>query len=196
MVVWSRNNIFAEGAPFKFPGGPDVGGGLTEAGRRFVKECNALGVVIDLSHLNEAGFNDVAAISDAPLVATHSNVHALCPSPRNLTDRQLHVIRDSGGVVGLNFAAAFLRADGQMAPDFGTDLMIRHLDHLLEHLGEDGVAIGSDFDGASISDQIVDCAGLPVLRQAMNDAGYGNELMGKICHGNWLRVLKATLKDG
>lgn len=194
--VWSRNNIFAEGAPFKFPGDPDVGEGLTEAGRRLVRECNALGVAIDLSHLNEAGFNDVADLSDAPLVATHSNVHALCPSPRNLTDRQLGVIRDSGGVVGLNFAGAFLRADGQMSAEFGPDLMVRHLDHLLEHLGEDGVAIGSDFDGAMISSQISDAAGLPVLRQAMQDAGYGADLMKKICHGNWLRVLRETLQGG
>jgi membrane dipeptidase len=194
--VWSRNNIFAEGVPFRFPGGPDIGSGLSDAGKRLVVECNQLGVVIDLSHLNEAGFNDVARLSDAPLIATHSNAHALCNTPRNLTERQLAVVRDSGGVVGLNFAAGFLRADGQMATDFGLDVMLRHLDHMIEHLGEDGVAIGSDFDGATVSDAITDCTGLPVLRSAMVAHGYDAALMEKLCHGNWMRVLRATWKDG
>jgi len=72
-----------------------------------VRECNRLGVLIDLSHLNERGFWDVAALSEAPLVATHSNAHALCPVARNLTDRQLDAIRDSDGMVGVNFAVAF-----------------------------------------------------------------------------------------
>jgi len=193
--VWSRNNIFAQGVPLRFPGDPDIGGGLSGAGRDLVRECNALGVVIDLSHLNEAGFDDVARLSDAPLIATHSNAHALCDSPRNLTDRQLAAIRDSGGLVGLNFAAAFMRADGQMATDFGPEVMLRHLDHLITHLGEDGVAMGSDFDGATVSDQIRDCAGLPALRAAMVAHGYDAPLMQKLCQGNWMRVLRQTWKD-
>ncbi|MGB8812613.1 MAG: membrane dipeptidase, partial [Paracoccaceae bacterium] len=114
--VWSRPTIFGHGVPFKFPGDPDVGPGLTDAGKRLVKECNALGVMIDLSHLNEAGFNDVAKLSDKPLVATHSNAHAVSHSTRNLTDRQLAMIKESGGMVGLNFATVFLRPDGKRSP--------------------------------------------------------------------------------
>src|SRR5215212_41923 len=111
-IVWSRPNAYAEGVPFKFPSSPDTGPGLTDAGRELVRECNRLGILVDLSHINEKGFWEVAEISNAPLVATHSNAHALCPASRNLTDRQLDAIRDSDGMVGVNFAVGFLREDG------------------------------------------------------------------------------------
>ncbi len=94
-LTWSRRNRFSEGVPFRFPSSPDVGDGLTDAGKQLVRDCNRLGIMIDLSHLNEKGFRDVAAISDAPLVATHSNVHAISASARNLTDWQLDAIRDT-----------------------------------------------------------------------------------------------------
>ena len=125
--VWSRPTIFGHGVPFAFPSSPDTGPGLTDAGKRLVAECNRLRIMLDLSHMNEAGFNDVARLSDAPLVATHSNAHAICPSSRNLTDRQLAMIRDSGGMVGLNFSVSFLRArwaaDGgyRLGPDPAPD---------------------------------------------------------------------------
>src|ERR687886_118858 len=102
--VWSRPNAFAHGVPFKFPHSPDTGPGLTDAGKELVRACNRLGIMLDLSHLNERGFWDIAELSDAPLVATHSNAHALCPVTRNLTDKQLDAIKDSDGMVGLNFA--------------------------------------------------------------------------------------------
>ncbi len=92
-LVWSRPNAYGHGVPFRFPASPDTGPGLTDAGRALVRECNRLGVLLDLSHLNERGFWDVAEITEAPLVATHSNAHALCPASRNLTDRQLDAIR-------------------------------------------------------------------------------------------------------
>ena len=190
--VWSRNTCFADGAPFRFPSSPDVGGGLTAEGQRLIARCNELGILIDLSHLTERGFDDVASLSSAPLVATHSNAHALCPHARNLTDRQLAVIRASGGVVGLNFAGAFLRADGRMRGNVPMTTLIQHLDHLLEHLGEGGVAIGSDFDGAVVPEAIGDASGLPVLIEAMREHGYGDTLLERICHGNWLDVLERT----
>ena len=119
--VWSRPTIFGHGVPFAFPSSPDTGDGLTEAGKRLVLACNELKIMIDLSHINEKGFNDVARLSDAPLVATHSNAHAVTPSSRNLTDRQLAMIRDSGGMVGLNFATSFLRRDGRQSAEMGWD---------------------------------------------------------------------------
>ncbi len=192
--VWSRPTIFGHGVPMRFPGDPDTGPGLTDCGRALVRACNDLGILIDLSHLNEKGFDDVARVSDAPLVATHSNAHALCPSTRNLTDRQLAVIAERDGLVGLNFAAVFLRPDGRMRTDFGIDVMLRHLDHLIDRLGEDRVALGSDFDGALVSREIGDAAGLPALRAAMRAHGYDAALMAKLCNGNWLRVLGATFK--
>ena len=102
--VWSRNNIFAHGVPFAFPMSPDTGPGLTEAGERLVKECNRKGILIDLAHITEKGFWDVAKLSDQPLIASHSNAHTLTPVARNLTDRQLDAIRDSKGLAGLNYA--------------------------------------------------------------------------------------------
>ncbi len=193
--VWSRPNIFGHGVPFRYPGDGDTGPGLTELGVELVRRCDALGILIDLSHMTEAGFWDVARHSDRPLVATHSNVHAISPHARNLTDRQLAAIRERDGIVGINFAVAFLREDGRMV-DTGLDMILRHMDHLIDRLGEDRVGFGSDFDGAQVPVALGSAAGLPVLRQAMLDHGFGAELMKKLCHGNWLRVLAQIWAEG
>lgn len=191
--VWSRHNIFGHGVPFRFPGSPDIGPGLTEAGKRLVAACNRLGVLIDLSHINARGFWDVAELSSAPLVATHSNAHALCPTPRNLTDDQLRAIRDTEGMVGLNFATGFLRPDGRMQSDTDVELMVRHLDHLIEVAGETHVGLGSDFDGAIVPRSIGSAAGLPVLFEALSRHGYDRPLLEKLAHGNWLDLLGRTI---
>ena len=192
-IVWSRPNAFGHGVPFRFPSSPDTGDGLTDAGKALVKACNRLRIMIDLSHLNEKGFRDVAALSDAPLVATHSNAHSVCQHARNLTDWQLDAIRGTGGMVGLNFARGFLRPDGSMVQDAGFDIMVRHVDALLEKLGEDGVGLGSDFDGAAIPSAIGDVAGLPRLIEAFAAHGYGRELIEKIAWRNWLAMLERTI---
>ena len=191
--VWSRPTLFGHGVPFRFPGDPDTGPGLTEAGERLVRACNELGVLIDLSHLNEKGVDDVARLSSAPLVATHSNAHAVTPSPRNLTDRQLAQIAETGGLVGLNFATFFLRPDGKARRDTPLEDALRHLDHLLSHLGEEGVALGSDFDGCLLPQAIGDAAGLPALIGAMRAHGYGERLVAKIARENWLRLLDRVI---
>lgn len=187
--VWSRPNIFGHGVPFNFPASPDTGPGLTDAGLRLVQSCDDLGILIDLSHLNEAGFWDVARHSTKPLVATHSGAHAVTASTRNLTDRQLAAMGERGGLVGLNFGCQFLRLDGIKNPDTGADDMLRHLDHLLALMGEDGVALGSDFDGAMMPNFIKDAAGLPKLITAMQGAGYGEALIHKIIWQNWINLL-------
>jgi membrane dipeptidase len=190
--VWSRPNRFGHGVPFRFPSTPDTGPGLTAAGKALIRACNARRVLIDLSHLNERGFWDVAEISNAPLVATHSNAHVLCPSSRNLTDRQIEAIGKSGGMIGLNFANGFLRADGRWRNDTPVDVVLAHLDHLLAIAGEDCVGLGSDFDGARIPAAIGSVTGLPGLQVAMRAHGYSDRLIGKLCHENWLRVLEQT----
>ena len=187
--VWSRPTIFGHGVPFAFPADPDTGPGLTDAGVRLVRECDDLRILIDLSHLNAAGFRDVARISQAPLVASHSNAHAVTPSSRNLTDWQLDAIRETGGMVGLNFATVFLRDDGRRSPDMGWDAILRHLDHLIARLGEDHVGFGSDFDGATVPAPIGDVTGLHALQAALAAHGYGPALLEKLCHGNWLACL-------
>ncbi|MCY4464119.1 MAG: dipeptidase [Chloroflexi bacterium] len=194
-IVWSRPTIFAHGVPIAFPSSPDIGPGLTEAGLRLVKRCNQLGILIDLSHMNEAGFWDVAARSDAPLVATHSNVHALCPISRNLTDKQLDAIKASDGMVGVNFATGFLNEDGAWDSDRGLDVMVRHVDYLVERLGETRVGFGSDFDGARVPDDVGDASMLPRLTAALQAAGYDEALLHKMTHQNWLRVLRQTWKS-
>lgn len=193
--VWSRPTIFAHGVPFRFPSSPDIGPGLSDLGRRLIVRCNQLGVLIDLSHLNEAGFWDVAGLSQAPLVATHSNAHALCPHSRNLTDRQLDAIAESDGMVGLNFATALLRADGQASSDMPLTTLLAHLDHMITRMGEDRVGLGSDFDGTVVPAAIGDAAGLPALVSAMRTHGYDESLIAKLCRGNWLRVLRKIWKN-
>lgn len=194
-IVWSRPNAFGHGVPFNFPASPDTGPGLTEAGHKLVKECNRLGILIDLSHLNERGFWDVAELSDAPLVATHSGVHALCPTPRNLTDRQLDAIGETGGVIGVNFHIGFLRTDGRSDQETSLNEIVRHAAYIADRIGIDHVALGSDFDGATMPHDLKDVAGLPKLMQAFRDHGFDEIALRKIAHENWLRVLRKTWKN-
>ncbi|MEI2298622.1 dipeptidase [Ensifer sp. MJa1] len=190
--VWSRPNIFAYGVPFRFPSSPDIGPGLSEAGKDLVRACNELKIMLDLSHMNEQGFWDIAALSQAPLVASHSNVHALCPHSRNLTDRQLDAIRDTGGLAGINFGVLFLRTDGIKNPDTPLTLLADHIDYIVERIGIDHVALGSDFDGTTIPAAMRSAADLPLLVELLRTRGYDEKALAMICHGNWLRVLETT----
>jgi membrane dipeptidase len=192
-LVWSRPNAFGHGVPFKFPHTPDIGPGLTSAGKRLVQACNRLGIMLDLAHLNEQGFWDVVSLTDAPIVVTHTAVHALCPSTRNLTDRQLLAIKDSEGIVGLNFDVADLREDASQDRNTSLAVMIRHIDYLVEKLGIEGVSLGSDFDGGiTVAQELGDVAGLPKLMGALRDHGYDEGALRKIGYENWVRVLRRT----
>lgn len=191
-LVWGRPNTFAEGVAVHFQRSPDTGPGLTGAGRELVRACNSLRIMIDVSHLNERGFWDVAALTDAPLVATHSNAYALCASTRNLTDPQLDAIAASDGMVGLNFAVNFLREDATRDASTPLEVMVRHIDYLVERVGIDRVGFGSDFDGVLISQEIGDVSGLPKLMSALRDRGYDDGALRKLAHENWIRVLRKT----
>jgi membrane dipeptidase len=191
-LVWSRANAFAEGVPFRFPSTPDTGPGLTTAGRELVRACNRSGIVVDLSHLNEAGFWDVAGLSSHPLIATHSNAHSLCRSSRNLTDAQLDAIGASGGLVGVNFAVSFLREDGGQVAATPLEEIVRHVEYIADRIGVDHVAFGSDFDGALVPEALGGIAGLPTLVDALRASGLDEEGVAKITHRNWLRVLGDT----
>jgi membrane dipeptidase len=190
--VWSRPNAFGYGVPFRCPSSPDTGPGLTDLGNALVAECNRLRIMIDLSHLNEKGFWDVAALSNAPLVATHSNAHAISPHSRNLTDKQLAAIKESAGMVGVNYAVSFLRPDGKQDKDTPANLIVDHIAYLFDHVGEDGVGLGSDFDGAMIPAELGNAAGLQILVEAMEQRQFGKALIEKVCFRNWLRVLGRT----
>lgn len=191
-LTHSRRNQFARGVPFKFPGSPDTGEGLTDAGKALVRQLNRRRVMIDLSHLNEQGFWDVARLSDAPLVATHSNAFALSRASRNLTDKQLDAIRESGGIAGLNFHVGFLREDGARSADTPIARMVDHIDYMVGRIGIDHVGLGSDFDGALMPVELRDAAGLPGLVGALHARGYTGEPLRQLLHGNWVRVLRDT----
>jgi len=193
--VWSRHNIFGHGVPFAFPSSPDTAPGLTEAGFALVRECNRLGIMIDLAHITEKGFWDVAETTDQPLVASHSNVHALTQVARNLTDRQLDAIRESRGLVGVNYATAMLRPDGRSEADTPLSDMIRHIDYLVNRVGIDCVALGSDFDGATIPEEIGDASGNQRLIAALRQAGYGEKDLTKMASENWLRILASAWRE-
>lgn len=191
-ITWSRPNRFAHGVPFQFPASPDTGPGLTDLGKELVRQCNQLRIMIDLSHLNEAGFWDVARLSDAPLVATHSNAHGICAATRNLTDKQLDAIKASDGLVGLNYNCGFLSPTGERGSNLDLSVMVDHLDYLIARLGDDKVALGSDFDGATMPDNLKDVSLQQNLLQAMANRGYDEATIRKVAYGNWLRVLELT----
>jgi membrane dipeptidase len=190
--VWSRPNRFGHGTPFRFPSSPDTGPGLTNAGRALIRACNRLHIMVDLSHFNEQGFWEVAQLSEAPLVATHSNAWSLCHSARNLTDKQLDAIRDSQGMVGVNFHTSFLRADGEVSQDTPIAVIVDHIDYLVDRLGIDCVGFGSDFDGAVVPADLHDVTGLPKLVALLRQRGYDQVALNKLTHQNWLRVLART----
>jgi len=191
-ITHSRRNRYAQGVPFKFPASPDTGAGLTDAGKELVRQLNKRKVMIDLAHITEQGFWDVAAITDAPLVTTHSNAWVLTNSPRNITDKQFDAIRDSRGIAALNYHVGFLREDGGRGADVPLSRMVDHIEYMVERMGIDCVALGSDFDGATMPAELKDAAGLPKLMAALEERGYKGEDLRNLAHGNWVRVLRET----
>jgi membrane dipeptidase len=189
--VWSRANAFATGVQFVFPSTPDIGPGLTDAGVALVKACAELGILVDLSHLNERGFWDVAALEAGPLVASHSGAHAVAEASRNLTDHQLDAIGDSGGLVGIVYASVFVRPDFADVEDTPLSIIADHARHVAERIGVDGVALGSDFDGATVPAALGDAAGLPKLLDALRSVGFSDDEVERIAWHNWRRVLDA-----
>jgi membrane dipeptidase len=189
--VWSRPNAFAHGVPFVFPSSPDTGPGLTAAGRALVRRCAELGILVDLSHLNEKGFWDIARMEPGPLVATHSGAHALSAASRNLTDAQLDAIASAGGLVGIVFATAFLRDDFADDPDTSLELIADHARYVADRIGVEHVALGSDFDGTTIPAALGDVAGLPRVFEALAATGFDEAEVDAIAWRNWRRVLAA-----
>ncbi|AZP29411.1 MULTISPECIES: dipeptidase [Acinetobacter] len=187
--LWNRPSRFGHGLNAKFPHSPDTGAGLTSDGKDFIRRCANKKMVIDVSHMNEKAFWNTVDILQQPIVATHSNSHALCPQARNLTDPQLKAIRESKGMVGVNFDVAFLRSDGQRNADTSIDVILEHLEYLMDHLGEEHVGFGSDFDGALIGTELEDVTGLHRLIERMQQRGYSKTLIENICLNNWVRVL-------
>lgn len=185
-IVWSRPTIFGYGVMFE---GPQPQQGLTDAGLALVEECNRLGILLDVSHLNPAGFWDLHRVSRRPFVATHSSVKAICPHVRNLDDDQIRAIAERDGTIGINFANSFLRPDMGRDEDTPLDLVVSHFEHVINLVGDRHVAIGSDYDGTGVPCELRDAAHLPVLLRAFKSRGWSDDRIERICHGNFRRVL-------
>ncbi len=189
-LVWSRPNVFAEGVPFMYPASPDTGPGLTAAGRELVQACERMGILLDLAHLNERGFWDVAAITGRPLVVTHTGVHTICAVSRNLTDRQIDAIGASGGVIGIAYDVSMIRHDGGLDPATPLAAIADHICYVADRIGIEHVALGSDFDGSTIATSIGDVTGVPALLAELQTRGFDDVALNLVANGNWLRVLQ------
>ncbi|MBS1889515.1 MAG: dipeptidase [Actinobacteria bacterium] len=188
--VWSRPNAFGHGVRFRYPSTPDIGPGLTEAGKALARRCAELGIVFDLAHMNEAGFWDAAALEAAPLVVSHAGAHAVCPNSRNLTDAQIDAVGATGGLVGIVFAPAFLRPDGKnQSAGTPLSLIVQHARHVADRIGVGHVALGSDFDGTEVPDALGDVTGLPRLLDEFATHGFSAAEIEAIAWGNWRRTL-------
>ena len=162
---------------------------LTDFGREAIPVMNDLGIVVDVSHLNEGGFYDVARCTKKPFVATHSNARALSPSPRNLTDDQIRVLADKGGISGLNFYGGFLNED--IDNEVSTvERLCDHAMYMLDKGGEDFIAIGTDFDGGITDLEIPGCDHMEVLFDALKKRGMTERQFDKFTHENVERVLR------
>lgn len=189
-LTWNFENCFG------YPNSDDrniMEKGLKEFGGEAVEYMNQLGMIVDVSHLSDGGFFDVAKISKKPFVASHSNVRAISPHKRNLTDQMIRILGEKGGVAGINFAPHFLQ------PDTSTDrstieLMVRHLNHMKNVGGEDVVALGSDFDGI-LGDLEVDSINkVPMIFDALRRDGWSQGQIEKLAYKNTLRVIKEAMK--
>jgi membrane dipeptidase len=185
-VTWSRRNQAGDGV-----GELGSGGGLTTFGESLVRECNRLGVVLDISHLAPAGVRGILELSEQPVVASHSNAYALCPHPRNLTDEQLAVVARQGGVVCATFVPAFLSPRGRGA---SLDTLLDHIQHIEQVTGIDHVGIGSDFDGVfgPMPLGLEDASLMSGITAGLLTRGYSVSHVRQILGENLLRVFRTV----
>ena len=187
------NNVPGDGETV-FPYEPDMSRGLKEKGYAFIEEMERLGIIIDVSHLSDAGFYDVYEHTGKPFVASHSNARALCGHCRNLTDDMIRKLAERGGVTGLNYCCSFL-----MEPDENGHVqsrvakMAEHAKYLEKVGGIDCIGLGSDFDGIGGDLEMKDASMLPLLVDALQKAGFHESEVDKILYKNVLRVYKEVL---
>lgn len=184
LLTWNHRNLLADGAEEKH------GAGLSEFGRQVVAEMNRLGMIVDVSHLCEASFYDVLELSSEPLIASHSNAKAMCSHPRNLSDPQLNDIKNTGGVVGINFYPYFLNNTGKAS----IEDVVRHIEHICSITGEDHIGIGTDYDGIECTPEGLEgphC--MSALFERLIKLNYSSSFIEKFAGLNFLRVIKQIL---
>ena len=170
---------------------PNTARGLKERGREFIAEMERLGMIVDVSHLGDAGFWDVADMATRPFIATHSNARSVCGHVRNLTDAMLRAVADKGGITGINFCGAFL--DPGEKPYSTARRMGEHIEHIRTVGGIDMIALGSDYDGIERELEMYDYSQLPLLEDELHRRHFSDDEIEKIFQGNALRVLKEFL---
>jgi membrane dipeptidase len=186
-LTWNLRNAAADGVDET-----RSSSGLTNFGVQLVQEMNRLEIMVDISHLSPTGVRDVFLVSEAPVIASHSNAYALCPHRRNLTDEQLEGVASKGGVVGVTFVPNFITEDGNQATLKG---LLDHIDYMVKTMGVDHVGLGSDFDGFFNSNVrgLEDVTHLPKLTAGLVERGYGEEDVKKILGGNFIRVFREVV---
>ena len=204
-LVWSRRNYAADGCHFKSTR-EGTRGGLTDFGVEVVEEAERLGMILDVSHLNDEGFYDVMKFAKEPVIASHSDCRELVSSMRNLTDDQIKCIASKGGVIGMNAAKSFVAADKK---DGDAEHLACHVDHIVKVAGVDYVGLGFDFCDLLASRKapekfsLEDLPKLDVMKghahiqeftECLIKHGYSDDDIEKILGGNFLRVYKEVLK--
>jgi len=185
-LTWNHRNELADGL------GVESNYGLTRFGRDVIERMNALGMVVDLAHINEAGFWESMELSRSPVIVSHANAKALCGHRRNMSDAQLDAIRDKDGFVGMCFAPSFLNEAVDQA---SLEDVIRHIDYICERIGSEHIAFGSDYDGIESTPQgLEDVSCFPRLLERLTDLGYSEQDRRNIAHGNVLRTYRKILK--
>lgn len=184
---------------------PDIEHGLTQTGILFLEEMERLKMIVDVSHLSDAGFYDVIRFTKNPFVASHSNARAVCGAARNLSDDMLRKLGERGGVAGLNFSVDFLREhdtgqmyDARNPENWGLGYaslldIVRHAKHIAQIGGIECVGLGSDFDGIPLHPELSGAEGMPLLIEEFKRAGFHESEIDKICYRNVMRVYKDVL---
>jgi len=163
-------------------------GGLSELGALAVGELNRLGMIVDVSHLNDEGFWDVLELSRDPVIASHSNTRVVCDHPRNMTDDMIRALAEKGGVMGMNFAPGFVHLSRATLAR-----VVDHIDYIVGLVGPGHVGLGSDFDGIpSTPVGLEDVTRMPGLTEELVRRGYSEDDVRKILGGNHLRLIKAV----
>lgn len=188
-LTWNYENCFG------YPNSTNpaqIARGLKDFGIEAVQYMNQLGMLIDVSHLSDGGFYDVAQYSSKPFIASHSNARSLANHPRNLTDQMIIKIAEKGGVIGLNFAPYFLNKDSANSKS-SIERMIAHLNYLKNIGGENVLALGTDFDGIHGNLEIASSKQMPLLFKALSRSGWNTDLIEKFAFKNSMRVIKEVL---
>jgi len=183
-LAWDGRNAACDGV------GVGSTAGLTDFGRDLVAACNELGVMLDVSHLNPAGVEDVLALSKKPIIASHSNARALCDHRRNLSDEQIRAIAEVDGVIGATLASIFITLDPAEAT---LDGLLDHIEYLVQVAGVDHVGLGSDFDGTDLPPELSGADNYPKITEGLLARGHAEDAVAKIMGGNFRRVFSTVL---